>query len=357
MIRTILFCLLFFGIVSCSKKEIPTPQVPDDSDQEIDQPSDGKLDTLGNWNWVDVGNNRVEGSQVLFWNADTGYVVNNVYNPSAGLKATYDGGKTWFPKDGTYTSIQNFGYSKLHLAKSSEGVLYSPYVPLKNRSFHEPNYIRMNFEKDEFSGYNVIRSFYSSFVQSVQYLGDTRFILEDRGVLNIIGANSRHTFEFDAEELPTFVHFTSLSNGWVGTKTGKLYSSTDQGKSWTLSFSAPSPTVLYHMYFFDAQIGCIVTNSNCIYRTTNGGKDWEKVMIPAPLATTNEVYYLDRELVIVSSIQGFMNIGNYIYETRDAGATWRRSARIGEHTVQGMAFDKANKVWAITSKGLLQLEL
>ncbi len=358
--RLLLLLFVYCCLAACSKGGNEQPVTPDPEPPVVNppiEPADGGLDTLGKWTWLDDSKNAVSGNQVLFWNADTGYVVNTQFHPSAGLKATFDGGKTWLPDEGKFSVYSVTAWSKMYLKDGATAIVYARYIPGNIRALYEPYYLKMDFAANGAAGTNLLQFRYTNFIQDVQYMDTTRYILERGGALHMISTHVWNTYTFNLEDNASTVYFTDVEKGWVGTESGKLFATTDRGKTWNNQLTAPTGVVLFDVTFADKNNGWIVTNSNLIYRTVNGGTTWDKIQIPGPAATSTEVNYYSRNIVMDSNTHGIINVGNAIYETKDGGATWQRSGRTGKDTIEWLSYDKKNTVWAATSHGLLKLVL
>lgn len=317
---------------------------------------DNGLDTLGNWSWVNDPANKVEGSQIIFVNPDTGYVVNDIFVPSAGIKATYNKGQTWLPGSSNYHLASFTACSRLYMISGKRGVLYGQYVPQRSISIYQPYLVDMNFNSaNVFTGANFYGNNAYDFIQDIQLLGNMTFVLRDLGKLDLMTPNWT-VYSFDPADKPISVQFISATHGWVGTEKGKLFRTIDGGKNWTQQLIENTSLAFYKIRFLNATTGWVVTNTNVLFRTVDGGATWQKIMIPGSVSY-REVYYLEKNIAMVNASRGFINIEKSIYETNDGGLTWTRSCRVGQTDVEDISFDKGNTLWAITAKGLLKITL
>lgn len=87
------------------------------------------------------------------------------------------------------------------------------------------------------------------------------------------------------------IHFFNASTGVAITYEGKIYRSIDNGVTWTLQYSNPTPNQpFYQIHFIDANIGYVVGGSNScggtgcippggvILKTLDGGNSWTNVL-------------------------------------------------------------------------------
>lgn len=354
--KYILFLLLAWASVSCSKSgttDTPGPNPPPPPPMETDK----HQDTLGNWVRVKDNLNEVNGHQIVFVSKDTGYVANAVFHPSAGFKATYDGGKTWLPGNSNYYVPGFTACSRLYMISGKRCILHGEYIPLRIQSQYQPFLVDMNFNSaTPFVGSNYYGSNAYAFIQDIQYLDTNHYLLRSSGKLDIFRGKKWDIYSFSENDSAISVHFVSASKGFVGTRKGKLFITNDGGNTWTQAFSDDSRLALMKIYFADLNNGWIVTNTNILLKTSNGGSTWQKITLPIQ-SGYSEVYRLYRTLVMVTATRGFLCIGKNIYETTDGGVTWARSARVGSAAVNDICYDGSKTLWAITGEGPLRFIL
>lgn len=346
--------LLAWALLSCSKNSREEPTGPNPS-PVVD--TDKNQDTLGNWTWAKDTANEVNGHQIVFVNKDTGYVVNTVFHPSAGIKATYDGGKTWLPGNSNYIIPGFTSWSRLHMISGKRGIFFGEYIPLRILSQYQPFLVDMNFTSaTPFAGSNYYGNGAYTFIQDIQYRDTNHYLLRSSGKLDMFRGKQWDIYSFNETDSAISVHFVSASKGFIGTSRGKLFTTSDGGNTWVQALVEDARLAMIKIYFADQNNGWIVTNTNILLKTTNGGGSWQKVTLPVP-NTYFEVYHLYRTLVMVTATRGFLCIGKNIYETTDGGTTWARSARVGASAVNDICFDGHNTLWAITEEGPLTLKL
>lgn len=358
MKRFLLLVISCLSLFACSKESTDNVQ-PTNPQPPVALPpvADDGLDSLGNWKWASDSINQVGGSQIVFVNVDTGYILNTYFVPSAGLKATYNGGQTWLPDKDLYHILNTTAYSRLYMYNGESGILYGQYVPSRIASMYEPYLIKFDFTSPNvFSGRNLFGGNAYAFIQDIQKLDNTYFVLTHVGTLYILKTRAE-TYDFNPHDDAISVYFTSAEKGWVGTEHGKLFATADGGKTWKEKLSEEEDLVLFDIVFRDAANGWIVTNSNILFRTSDGGENWQKLNIPVP-AEYKIVYDFSRDLVMVSPTRGFINVDHEIYETLDGGSSWVRSCKVaGAWNINSISFDKKNTVWAVTNDRLLKLEI
>ncbi|MDQ2879381.1 MAG: hypothetical protein M3R41_09945 [Pseudomonadota bacterium] len=82
------------------------------------------------------------------------------------------------------------------------------------------------------------------------------------------------------------IYFIDGDRGWYGNGAGRVYGTTDGGRSWALLWEKPG-TYVRALGFVDAKVGILgnigvdyfpgVTDANPLYRTVDGGKTWQAV--------------------------------------------------------------------------------
>ncbi|MBF9140006.1 WD40/YVTN/BNR-like repeat-containing protein [Hymenobacter properus] len=146
--------------------------------------------------------------------------------------------------------------------------------------------------------------------------------------------NAAVKVELVANNLPTWIQamtFLDASVGIVCTYDGKVYRTSDGGRSWSLQYSVGTPTQLplLQILFTSARVGYIVggsvqcTGSGCtppgglVLKTTDAGITW---------AAVHRVNGAALAAIAVNSVGDLFAVanttGSQIIKSSDAGATW-----------------------------------
>lgn len=118
------------------------------------------------------------------------------------------------------------------------------------------------------------------------------------------------------------VYFLNLSTGFVIHISGKIYKTTDGGRTFALTANLPS-TFFRSVGFFDETTGIIgtLTGSNPFLRTTNGGANWSSITNisgPVPLSLCGIDIINSQTAVTV----GRYSCPPYFLRTTDKGVSW-----------------------------------
>lgn len=121
--------------------------------------------------------------------------------------------------------------------------------------------------------------------------------------------------------LLTAVFFTDANNGWAVGHDAVILHSVDQGKTWTLAFSAPSEQKpLMDILFIDAVSGFAVGAYGAFYATSDGGKTWNPRKIQDEDKHLNSIIKLGESRLLIVGEAGT------ILKSDDAGRTWSKIA-------------------------------
>lgn len=120
------------------------------------------------------------------------------------------------------------------------------------------------------------------------------------------------------------IYFLNGSTGWVIHGLGKLYKTTDGGRTFPLKYSSPNFNFFRSIGFFDESTGIIgtLTSPNTLLRTTNGGLNWNSVT-----SSISGTIPLGVCGISIVNQQTAMAVGEYscppyFLRTTDAGANW-----------------------------------
>ena len=166
----------------------------------------------------------------------------------------------------------------------------------------------------------------------------------------------------------TSVTFVDSLHGWIGSRSGSIYHTTDGGNIWETQFENDS-LYLINFCFLNEDIGFAVAVSNMyepygsyILRTTNGGLNWNSEYLRIGELFANKIYFLD-------SSNGFLlGYPDLFLRTSDGGFNWRpvsldssvfahyppRSIRFFDENYGfacGGVIDIAGVIWRSTDQG------
>lgn len=332
----------------------------DDLDPIVEEPiveevPDGGLDTLGHWQWVELGGIELAGHDIAFASPDTVYLANNIFHPFPGLKISYDGGQTWLPGQSTYNIIK--GWNRMHVISSDQVFLYGRYVPMLSRFDYTANIYHFNFNDLYTSTYREFFYYgWNGFVSDVGSRQEDVYALSYMNEVVVKGKEDYSDYSFGSSKGLLSIAFASDSVGFIGSKEGELLATMDRNKTWKSILKDPENLAFVEILFVDPTLGFVLTNSNVIYRTDDGGASWHRILLPHK-AAPQDIYYLNKKLVMVDGQRGFTNYGREVFETKDGGQTWARTLRVGQASVNGISYDHVGAIWAVTGVGLLKMEL
>lgn len=312
-------------------------------------------DSIGSWTWLDYGYEAVQGTDIVFASPDTAYLVNRIFHPYPGMRASYDGGKTWLPGEEKYYIFRN--YNTIHVAKSNKVILYGKHAPYLGMHNFQANVYNFDFNDINSSTYrSLFFDRWSGYLRDVDSFGENIIALTTLNEVVIVGERGALFDEFDSHsEEYISIGFATDSIGIIGSKDGKLLRTKDRSNSWETILEDPDKYAIIEISFYDANLGFALTNSNVLYRTHDGGESWAKILLPHR-SDTEEIYYLNKRVIMVDELRGFTNDRREIFETSDGGLSWYLSLR-ADASVEAISYNKSDAIWAATSKGLLKLDL
>ncbi len=112
------------------------------------------------------------------------------------------------------------------------------------------------------------------------------------------------------------VSFVNDSTGWIISNKGKIYKTTDYGKSWILQNGNISSR-LNEIHMVNEFTGYIVGDSSVVLKTSNGGTTWELLDLGLTYsASLISVYFIDE-------LKGWISGGfSSVFYTKDGGQSW-----------------------------------
>ena len=282
------------------------------------------------------------------------------------MMVSFNSGNKWYPGEGKVYIIHG-SYNTIHPLSNDRVVFYEKYNPALPgnvwASYPQICALYYNF-KQEFSFiyryfYNASNNPLNRIVQDVESIGDYVVLLTFLGEVMIYGDHG--TEYISATPLPESdvisVAFPTKTTGFVGSSKGKLLRTDDGNNSWETILADPHEPAIVEISFFDEKLGFALTNTNVLYRTVDGGENWSKITLPHRSQKEDIYHMVKKRVVMVDALRGFTNYDKEVFETVDGGLTWTRSLRIGNTTVNAISYDMKGHLWAVTTRGLIKVEL
>jgi photosystem II stability/assembly factor-like uncharacterized protein len=155
---------------------------------------------------------------------------------------------------------------------------------------------------------------------------------------------------------PVFsISCTDDQHAWVSSTTGAIFATADGGATWKLQ-QAPTKRNLFKVVFTTPQNGTAVGDFGVIVHTSDGGATWSEVPLPAdfklpPAADEQGVMPNDALLYGLSFVDdrtGWLS-GEWgtILKTEDGGATWKPQSSGVESTLFGIGMRDAQSGVAV----------
>ncbi|OYT14805.1 MAG: hypothetical protein B7C24_16395, partial [Bacteroidetes bacterium 4572_77] len=127
------------------------------------------------------------------------------------------------------------------------------------------------------------------------------------------------------------VHFVNKDIGFTSDAGGRCYKSTDGGRNWR-DCSPMGLDDCWGLHFFNEKIGYLLGGETCsgmgyplkFYKTTDLGETWTVYQVSPPMATK-----LSDPLILDESGRAYAASSGLIWETTDAGSTWKILYRTG----------------------------
>ncbi len=162
--------------------------------------------------------------------------------------------------------------------------------------------------------------------------------------------------EIDSGLIPGYalykVRFSDKENGWIVGGEGMVYRTANGGKNWTAINQEPYK--FNSIYFVDENTGWAVGDSGIIVHTTDGGENWEEQNKNDSLIF-NSVYAIDNQSVFTAGT--ILNIGgtpvtpirSVMFSSHNGGATWQRQIIDSTSVLSSIFFISPNIGWSVGS--------
>lgn len=140
------------------------------------------------------------------------------------------------------------------------------------------------------------------------------------------------------------IHFTDKQNGWVVTKSGKVFHTSDSGNQWDEQ-QTPTDGQMSDICFINQNYGWYVGGYAKIVHTNDGGETWEEQ--PNPGNCMKSVHFVD-------SNNGWA-VGCYavVLHTNDGGETWERQSNNASDLFNDVHFVDSNHGYIVGINGNL----
>jgi photosystem II stability/assembly factor-like uncharacterized protein len=154
------------------------------------------------------------------------------------------------------------------------------------------------------------------------------------------------------------VEAVDSSRAWVGTTTGKIFSTADGGRTWSeQSYSGVQSPFINGIRFFDQFKGLALGDPAgggaqfVLLRTADGGTSWAHIA-SEPIGSIGEAGYMN-SFVWVDTLHGwFGSSAGHVWRTTDGGKTWLNAPSGGTNSYSLSFGDEAHGV-AIHENGIL----
>lgn len=128
----------------------------------------------------------------------------------------------------------------------------------------------------------------------------------------------------DRAHLPPIrsISFNGTDCAWLTTNIGTMRYSRDGGRTWKDSLLPTSRATSQVVYFLDKELGWAYDSNGDLWRTVDGGGTW--------VSTAKKVYFwspfLIQQMQFVDSLHGWIVDPFSVWRTSDGGVSWKREA-------------------------------
>ena len=167
------------------------------------------------------------------------------------------------------------------------------------------------------------------------------------GIIFTLDQNLEVVQNFDFNnELSAVAHVRD--NTWIAVGFGIVLKSDDNGETWnTLDITGD---FFKDIQFVSDQVGYILGQSGTILKTTNGGIEWEEIRSQSDFERVtgfNKFEFIDGNNAVIVADDG------QIYQSEDAGQSWRRFELNGAPDLLGLHYSDKSSVYVCGKNGFL----
>src|SRR5262249_25569750 len=186
------------------------------------------------------------------------------------------------------------------------------------------------------------------------------------------GGSSWSVTRLNYKQIPITVFFTDANTGWIGGATtprgeeegnvggpSAILATTDGGSTWQPQYNVP--VSIYRIFFVDKMNGWASATNGKIYNTSDGGRTWnsqrtEMEFAEGPVDLTSDaakqfamrsVHFADNDHGFAAASMMKKEPSGRVIATSDGGKTWRRTWIVADSGVRDVFLISANEGWAL----------
>jgi photosystem II stability/assembly factor-like uncharacterized protein len=163
-------------------------------------------------------------------------------------------------------------------------------------------------------------------ISSIFFINDfTGYITIGRNVLKTTNQGQNWT-SHNLDSTLNDVYFPSLNTGYISSKSGILYKTTNSGANWFIINTGYNTINLGKLWFTDNNNGYMIRSfenrENRLFKTTDGGYNWEAFSFPEYSTTVTDICFVDSNNGFASTDNHTYQVGSIVYKTTNAGCNW-----------------------------------
>ena len=264
------------------------------------------------WNYLHPKPSSFHGLGIHFLDSQTGFILNDQQ-----LIATTDGGDSWKPK-------VNLKTGKFIAFKNKYG-----YIVCGSGEIYKSTYMG--------GGWSKLPTLLPETPTGLSVISKDTVIVTGTYQLHLSVDGGRSWTSANIIDTPISSScFTSTKVGHTGYANGRIYKTTDGGKTWNLKNAANSlEGSVNKLYFVDDYTGYFTKqNSTKIFKTTDGGETWKA--IPSLSDKIYTFHFINTQFGFCAGTQGV------IYKTSNGGESWEwagfQKGKVASTDIYGIYF-------------------